>query len=365
MIVYLAHVFNKSGIFNVLSYTSTRALMGFIFAFILSLLMGRRVIQYLFLAGFRDYPRDYGEMSVSDKRGTPTMGGALIVLVAMISILLCCDWTETRVWIVLASMVTFGAIGFYDDYGKAITKSAEGGATRIIKVIPQIAFGALLGWLAVTNTWHLFPSGFGDAIVVPFLKTPLFNVSWAMVLLGIMWSGGISNAVNYTDGLDGLLAVPAFFCFLVLAVFSYVMGNSFLAEYLYYDYLAGVEELSIICSIFMGACLGFLWFNAFPAEVFMGDFGSLLLGGVLMTISFLIHQEVILLIAGAIFVFQLASSFVQEQFFKYKGMRLFRAAPYHEGLVKNYLMAESKVVVRFWIVAAILAASALITLKIR
>ena len=211
----------------------------------------------------------------------------------------------------------------------------------------------------------VFPDGFGDAIVLPFLKHPIINVSWFMLALGVAWSGGISNAVNYTDGLDGLLSVPAFFCFLVLGVFAYVMGHAGLSEHLLYQNLEGAGELAIICSIFMGCCLGFLWFNCFPAEVFMGDFGSLMLGGVLMTISFLIHQEVILVIAGGIFIFQFFSSFIQEMFISRKGRRLFRAAPYHEGMVKKYRTAEPKVVVRFWIIAAVLAATALITLKIR
>lgn len=364
MFSYLSSI-DSMPFLHTFSYTTTRAILGFLMAFGISIVFGRSIIRWLFLHGFRDYPRNYGEISTSDKRGTPTMGGLMIALVTSLSMFLWCDLSEIRVWIVFLSMLVFGGLGFFDDYSKATQRSADGGAARIIKIIPQVFFGIGLGWLAVSGKWGIFPSGFGDAIYIPFLKNPLFHISWLMPLFGIAWSGGISNAVNYTDGLDGLLSVPAFFCFLVLGVFSFVMGNQNLAEYLLFEHLMGVEELAIICSIFMGACLGFLWFNSFPAEVFMGDFGSLLMGGVLMTISFLIHQEGVLVIAGGIFIFQFFSSFIQEQYISKKGRRLFRGAPYHEGLVKSYKMAEPKVVVRFWIVAAILAALALLTMKLR
>lgn len=365
MLYYIASWWQEQGGFPVFTYISTRALFGFITALGLSLFLGRPIIHWLFKNGYRDYPRDFGTISTGSKQGTPTMGGVLIAVVALISILLWSDLSSIRVWIVLAAMGIFAGLGFYDDWAKKTNRSAEGGASRIAKILPQVGFGIFLGWLAVTGTWDLFPEGFGDAIYLPFIKEPVLHISWLMIPFGIAWSGGISNAVNYTDGLDGLLAVPAFFCFLVLGIFAYVMGHATIADYLFYPNIEGVGELAIIASIFMGCSLGFLWYNAFPAEVFMGDFGSLMLGGVLMTIAFLIHQEFILVIAGGIFIFQFFSSFIQEIYINKKGRRLFRAAPYHEGLVKNYLTAEPKVVIRFWIIASLLAVVALISLKIR
>lgn len=369
MLIYIANLFPNVSIMNVLSYTTTRALFGFLLAFVFSILMGRPVIKWLFLNGYRDYPRDFENFSAGSKQGTPTMGGVLIALSALVSIVVCADLSEIRVWLVLLSMVIFGGLGWFDDRAKAKFKNADQGASRIAKIIPQVLFGILLGTMAWQNWWNLFPSSgqesFGDAIYLPFFKGPILHIGALMPIFGIMWSGGISNAVNYTDGLDGLLSVPAFFCFLVLGVFAFVMGNAFIADYLFYPFLFGAEELAVICAIFMGCALGFLWFNTYPAEVFMGDFGALMLGGVLMTISFLLHKEFVFLIVGGIFIFQFFSSVVQEQFLKRKGMRLFRAAPYHEGLTKNHKISEPKVVIRFWIIASMLAAFALLTMKIR
>ena len=254
MLYYFAQMLADAGGPPVFAYITTRTLFGFITAFGISLLFGRRIIQFLFLKGYRDYPREDGMLSTNDKRGTPTMGGVIIALAASTSMLLWCDLSDARVLIVAASMVIFSAIGFYDDWAKKENKAAEGGASRIAKMFPQIAFGLFLGWVAVSGKWGLFPTGFGDALVVPFFKNPIAHVSWFMLLLGVAWSGGISNAVNYTDGLDGLLSVPSFFCFLVLGVFSYIMGNSVHSEHLLYQYLDGAGELAIICSIYMGCC---------------------------------------------------------------------------------------------------------------
>ena len=365
MLYFLAERWAESGGLPAFTYISTRALFGFVSSLGLSLFLGRPIIQWLFRNGYRDYPRDFCNISTGSKQGTPTMGGVLIAIVATISMLLWSDLSSKRVWIVFAAMAIFAGLGFFDDWAKKTNRSAEGGASRIAQILPQVGFGVFLGWLAISGKWGLFPEGFGDAIYIPFLKEPLLHISWLMIPFAIAWSGGISNAVNYTDGLDGLLSVPSFFCFLVLGVFSYVMGHAELSEYLFYPNIEGAGELAIISAIFMGCCLGFLWFNCFPAEVFMGDFGSLMLGGVMMTIAFLIHQEFVLVIAGGIFIFQFFSSFIQEIYINKKGRRLFRAAPYHEGLVKNYLIAEPKVVVRFWIIASVLAVIALISLKIR
>lgn len=367
MIYFLAEQWRESSL--LFTYITTRALCGFLTAFVLSILLGRPVIHWLFHKGFRDYPRDYGTMSVGDKKGTPTMGGVIIAIVAFFSIFLWTDLSNHRVLLILFSMIVFGFLGYKDDRSKMMTKSAEGGVSRIYKIIPQIGFGILLGCCALFPEWGFFSSGtefFGDAFFVPFIKEPIFHMSWFLLVWGLVWSGGITNAVNYTDGLDGLLTIPAFFCFLVLAIFSYVHGNAFLAEYLHYPFFSGVGELAVVCSIYMGCCLGFLWFNAFPAEVFMGDFGSLMLGGVLMTISFLIREEAIFLIVGGVIIFEFMTSAVQDYYFiKTKGMRFFRQAPFHRSLKNGHGIAEPKVVVRYWIISAVIAVLALITLKMR
>ena len=378
MLNFLAEQWLAQGGPPVFTYITTRALLGFITAFLLSLLLGRPIIKWLFMNGFRDYPRDFGTIDVSGKHGTPTMGGVIIACVALISILLWADVSNPQVLLVLASMLVFSVLGYRDDYCKMKSKSAEGGVSRLTKIVPQVLFGLFLGCCAyfpelgffaeVSSSGELCGSSnyCGDAVFIPFVKEPLFHLSYGVLFLGVIWSGGITNAVNYTDGLDGLLSIPALFCFLVLGIFSYIHGNAVLAEYLHYPYLFGVGELAVVCSIFMGCCLGFLWFNAFPAEVFMGDFGSLMLGGVLMTISFMIREEVVFLIVGGVIIFEFLSSVIQDYvFIKGKGMRLFYEAPFHRSLKKGHGIAESKVVVRYWIIAAVIAAFAVITLKIR
>ena len=371
MLLFLAERLSDIPVVNAFTYTTTRALLGFLTAFILSLLIGQPVIKQLYLRGYKDYPRAYGQDNVGSKKYTPTMGGVLIAITAMIASLLWVDLSDARVWIVIASVILHGGIGYFDDTAKKKAKNADKGMSRIGKLIPQAGFGVFLGLCACFNWFDIFPmvdgDHFGKAIILPFFKAPFMIVPGiVMVVLATGWSIGISNAVNYTDGLDGMLSVPAFFCFLVLAVYSFVMGNATNADYLLFPFLSGANELSVICSIFMGCCLGFLWFNSFPAEVFMGDFGSLLLGGVLMTIAFLMHQEVILVISGGIFMFQFFSSAIQDYYFiKSKGERGFRGGPFHQGLKNSYKMAEAKIVVRYWIVSAILAAMCLVVMKLR
>lgn len=371
MLLFLVQSFSDLPIINVFSYTTTRALFAFFTAFVLSLLWGRSIFKWLYLKGYKDYPREYGKDSVGSKKNTPTMGGLLIALTSFISMMLWSDLLDPRVWIVIGAMFVFGGIGYFDDTAKKNAKNADMGMSRVGKLIPQFSYGALLGFWAWQNWFDLFPmidgESFGLGVYLPFFKAPLMQLAgFFMVLYGAAWSIGISNAVNYTDGRDGMLAVPALFCFLVLGVYAFVMGNSNISDYLLFPFLSGATELAVICSTFMGACLGFLWFNCFPADVFMGDFGSLLLGGVLMTVAFLLHQEAILLISGGIFLFQFFTSAIQDYYFiRRKGQRFFRGAPFHEGLVASYKMAEAKIVVRYWIVSAILAALCLVALKIR
>ncbi|MEC7985437.1 MAG: phospho-N-acetylmuramoyl-pentapeptide-transferase [Myxococcota bacterium] len=366
MLYFLADQWLKNGGPPLFTYITSRALFGFFTAFFLSLVLGRPIIKWLFLKGFRDYPRNFGNIAVGSKSGTPTMGGVIVAVSAFFSILMWSDLTNPRIWLILFSMLVFGLLGYWDDNSKRVEKSAEGGISRIKKLIPQFLFGIIMAACVFFPEAGFFNDDNGHAIYIPFIKDPIVHIYGGIFVLGFCWSIGVTNAVNYTDGLDGLLIVPAFFCFLVLALFSYVHGNKVIAEYLHYPYFVGVGELTVICSIYMGCCLGFLWFNAFPAEVFMGDFGSLMIGGVLMTISFLIREEVIFLIVGGVIVFEFLSSAVQDYYFiKLRGMRFFRQAPFHRSLKNGHGIAEPKVVVRYWIVSAVVAAIAIITLKVR
>ena len=370
MLYFLAEEIVRQGGPPVFTYSTTRALLGFLTALLISILIGRPTIKWLFQNGYRDFPRNYGAISISNKEGTPTMGGLIMLLSSCASMFLWCDLLNLRTWLVLASIVIFAFLGFIDDKAKRDNKSADGGASRIVKIIPQVLFGIGLGVVALFPQFDLFPEingvYIGDMWCLPFIKNPILHLSWFLPVWGLMWSGGITNAVNYTDGLDGMLSVPAFFALLVLGVYAFVMGNSVLAEYLHFPFIHGVGELAVICSIFMGCCLGFLWFNSFPAEVFMGDLGSLMLGGVMMTVSFLLRQEWLFLLVGGIFIFEFMTSVVQDYYFlKRKGRRFFRQAPFHRSLKNGHGIAEPKVVVRYWIVAALLAAIGLIALKLR
>ncbi len=371
MLFLLAENLSNLPFVNAFTYTTTRALFGFMTAFGLSLIFGRRVFQWLYLKGYKDYPRTYGHDNSGSKKYTPTMGGMLIAMTSLASILLWCDLLNPRVWVVVLAILIFGGIGFLDDRAKKNSQDADKGLSKAARLIPECLFGAGLGVCAWFNLFDMFPmvdgESFGTSIQVPFFKAPFMQVAGIlMVLLGAGWSIAIPNAVNFTDGLDGMLSVPALLCFGVLAVYAFVMGNEVTADYLLYPFLPGVSELVIVSSVYMGCCLGFLWFNSFPADVFMGDCGALLLGGVLMTLAFLLHQEIVFLIAGGIFIFQFLTSAVQDYyFFKFRGQRFFRAAPFHQGLIKQYQMAEAKVVVRYWIVSALLAVFCLVILKLR
>ena len=370
MLYFLAEKLVKMGGPSVFTYSTTRALLGFLTALLISIWIGRPTIKWLFQKGFRDFPRNYGMISVSNKEGTPTMGGVIILISSCISMFLWCDLMNPRTWLIFLSIVVFAALGYVDDKAKRDNKSADGGASRIKKIIPQVLFGLVLGIVALFPRFGLFPEidgvYIGDMWCLPFLKNPILHLSWFLPIWGVIWSGGITNAVNYTDGLDGMLSVPVLFSLLVLGVYAFVMGNSVLAEYLHFPFINGVGELTVICSIFMGCCLGFLWFNSFPAEVFMGDLGSLMLGGVMMTISFLLRQEWLFLLIGGIFIFEFFTSVSQEYYFiNRKGQRAFREAPFHRSLKNGHGIAEPKVVVRYWIVAALLATIGLIALKIR
>jgi phospho-N-acetylmuramoyl-pentapeptide-transferase len=359
----------------VFQFITFRSAGAAITALLLSMLMGPGVIRWLQDLKFRqDYrPKDVKEgadatAAAADlaKRGTPTMGGILIVLVLDIAVLLWARWNPFVLLTVLAIVVLAG-LGFYDDWLK-VTKQTNEGAKSHLKIYVQFALG--LG--VAIYLWQL-PSTASliNDIQVPFIKNPvLIGVPVVGILLAILVICGASNAVNLTDGMDGLAIGCTLITTLVFLVMTYIAGNSVFAHYLLVPHVPGAGELTVICAAMLGACLGFLWFNCHPAEVFMGDTGSLALGGALGIMAVLIHQPFVLPIAGAVFVAEALSVMLQVGWFKYtrkrfgQGRRIFLMSPLHHHFRKKGL-PESKIVVRFYIVAILCAVVALSTLKVR
>jgi phospho-N-acetylmuramoyl-pentapeptide-transferase len=374
MLYHLSELFPFAP-WSVFQYITFRSAGAAITALLLSMLMGPGVIRWLQDLKFRqDYrPKDVKEgadatAAAADlaKRGTPTMGGILIVLVLDIAVLLWARWNPFVLLTVLAIVVLAG-LGFYDDWLK-VTKQTNEGAKSHLKIYVQFALG--LG--VAIYLWQL-PSTASliNDIQLPFIKNPvLIGVPVVGILLAILVICGASNAVNLTDGMDGLAIGCTLITTLVFLVMTYIAGNSVFAHYLLVPHVPGAGELTVICGAMLGACLGFLWFNCHPAEVFMGDTGSLALGGALGIMAVLIHQPFVLPIAGAVFVAEALSVMLQVGWFKYtrkrygQGRRIFLMSPLHHHFRKQGL-PESKIVVRFYIVAILCAVVALSTLKVR
>ncbi len=296
------------------------------------------------------------------KKQVPTMGGLLIITALLLSILLWNNLLNRFIWVVIFVIVGFGVIGFIDDYVKAKLKNPEG--------IPEKAKFLSQLFLATAVALFLYFSGFSTELYFPVFKNLHFDLGWFFIPWAVFIIVGASNAVNITDGLDGLAIGPVITTALVFTVFAYVAGNVKLATYLHIPYVPGAGELAIVCSALIGASLAFLWFNAYPAEVFMGDVGSLSMGALLGTVALLTKQEFILAIAGGIFVLETCSVIIQRYYFKYtkkkygKGKRIFKMAPLHHHFEKMG-WEEPKITVRFWIISVILALLSLSMLKIR
>jgi phospho-N-acetylmuramoyl-pentapeptide-transferase len=302
--------------------------------------------------------RNDGPQSHLVKKGTPTMGGMLIILAVVISTLLWTNLSDVYVWLILLVTLGYGLIGFVDDYSKLAGKSSKGisGKTRLIAEIIIALF--------VSTILYLKP-GFNTQVTIPFFKTVLPTLGWGYVLLSTFIIVGAANAVNLTDGLDGLAIGPVIICFATYILFAYFAGNVKTSSYLQIVHVSGAGELAVFSGAIVGAGLGFLWFNAYPAEVFMGDVGSLSLGGALGTIAVITKQEILLAIVGGIFVVETFSVIFQVGYFKMSGgKRILRMAPLHHHFeLKGW--AEPKVIVRFWIISILLALVALSTLKLR
>ncbi|MDV2115266.1 phospho-N-acetylmuramoyl-pentapeptide-transferase [Alcaligenes faecalis] len=374
--------------FGVFEYITLRAILASATALAIGLLAGPWVIRKLTELKIGQAVRAYGPESHLQKNGTPTMGGVLILISIGISTLLWADWTNRFVWVVLLVTFGFGWIGWADDYKKVVNRDPEGMSSRqkffwqaLIGIVAAVYLSFAVSVPANTELWPLFKewvlSGFTMPLptqadlIVPFFK----SVSYPLGVLGFVvltWAVivGSSNAVNLTDGLDGLAIMPTVLVGAALGIFAYVVGRVDYSKYLLFPYIPGAGELMVICAAIAGAGLAFLWFNAYPAQVFMGDVGALALGGALGTIAVIVRQEIVLFIMGGVFVVETLSVMLQVTWFKYtkkrygQGRRIFRMAPLHHHFeVSGW--KETQVVVRFWIITMMLVMIGLSTLKLR
>ena len=347
-----------SSVFNLFRYITFRTIYVAITAFLICFFMGPWLIEKLRKLQIGQYIRECGPETHLDKAGTPTMGGVMIILAIVVSVLFWSDLTNPYVWIALLSITGFGVIGLTDDYLMQIKKRSKGLSARG-KFFMQTVLALFIGWLVYTSP------GFSTTVTIPFLKNISPDLGMGYILFAAFVIVGSSNAVNLTDGLDGLATGPMIIASITYMVFAYVSGHAGLAEYLQIPFVENGGEMAVICGAIAGAGVGFLWFNAYPAEIFMGDTGSLPLGAILGTIAVITKQEILLAIVGGLFVMEAMSVILQVGYFKLTGgKRIFRMAPLHHHFeLKGW--KEPKVIVRFWIISAMLALIAISTLKIR
>ena len=353
---YLSEFVSGFGVFRYLTF---RTMVSVMTALLTSLLIGPRVIAKLASLQIGQTVRELGPESHFSKAGTPTMGGALILIVILVTTLLWGDLSNRHIWVALGVTMAFGAIGWADDYLKVSRKNTAGLAARW-KYFWQSVFG--LTAAVVLYTWAQTPAE--TALIVPFFKSVSIPLGIGFVALAYLMIVGMSNAVNLTDGLDGLAILPTVMVGAALGLIAYVAGNVEFSQYLQIPYIAGVGELAVFCGALIGAGLGFLWFNTYPAQVFMGDVGALALGAALGVVAIMIRHEIVLLIMGGLFVLETASVIIQVASFRLTGRRIFRMAPIHHHFeLKGW--PEPKVIVRFWIVTLVLVTIGLSTLKLR
>ena len=345
-------------VFNVFRYITFRTIYASLTAFFICFLLGPWMIRKLADMQVGQYIRDDGPKSHFEKAGTPTMGGTLIILSLTAAILLWSDLTNYYVWIVLFVIIGYGTIGFIDDYLMQVKKQSKGLTVRN-KLLLQGIVALITGFLV-----YVTPD-FSTQVTIPFFKNIRPDFGWGYIIFAAFVIVGASNAVNLTDGLDGLAIGPVIIAASTYMIFAYVTGHVKIAGYLQLNYVPGTGELTIFCGALVGAGLGFLWFNSYPAEIFMGDVGSLSLGAFLGTIAVITKQEILLILVGGIFVIEALSVIFQVGFFKMtSGKRIFKMAPLHHHFeLKGW--PEPKVIVRFWIIAIALALLAMSTLKLR
>ena len=354
------HLTSRISGFNVFSYLTFRAILATISSLAISLIVGPSMIAKLSRYQIGQVVRDDGPKTHLPKAGTPTMGGTLILVTTLVSTLLWAEPWNRLVWTVVGVTFAFGLIGFYDDYLKLVVRNPKG-------LVPRWKYfwQSVAGLSTAVTLYYTATSQAETTMFLPFFKTfhePL--TPFAYIVVTYLMIVGMSNAVNLTDGLDGLAIMPAALVAAALGVFAYASGNAVFAHYLQIPEIRGAGELLIFCSALAGAGLGFLWFNSYPAQVFMGDVGALALGGAIGVIAVIVRQELVALVMGGIFVLETASVILQVASFKLTGKRLFKMAPIHHHFeLKGW--AEPKVIVRFWIISLLLVLAGLATLKLR
>jgi phospho-N-acetylmuramoyl-pentapeptide-transferase len=345
--------------FNAFSYITLRAIMGALTALSLSLFLGPKLIRRLTYRQIGQTVRDDGPQTHLQKAGTPTMGGTLILLAILASTLLWSNLRSIYVWVVVGVTITYGLIGFADDYRKLVQKSPKGLSAR-----EKLFWQSIVALAAAGVLYATADTPQETALLIPYLKDVMIPLGLLFIPFTYLVIVGTSNAVNLTDGLDGLAIMPSVLVGGALGIFAYAAGNAIFARYLGIPHVVGAGELLVFCAALAGAGLGFLWFNAYPAQVFMGDIGALALGGALGAVAVIVRQELVLLIMGGIFVAETVSVMMQVASFRLTGKRIFRMAPLHHHFeLKGW--AEPKVIVRFWIITVILVLIGLSSLKIR
>ncbi|MDE2029121.1 MAG: phospho-N-acetylmuramoyl-pentapeptide-transferase [Alphaproteobacteria bacterium] len=347
-------------LFNLFRYITFRTGCAMATSLVICFAFGPAIIRWLKSKQGEGQPiRDDGPETHLKKRGTPTMGGLMILVSVVISTLLWADWSNTYTWTVLFVTMGFGLVGFLDDYQK-LTRRSHRGVPGTVRLAVQI----VISFVAVSLVTNAASPTTATGLAIPFVKDYLLPLGPLFLPFAIFVIVGASNAVNLTDGLDGLATVPVIIAALCFIIISYLVGNHVFANYLQIHHVPGAGELAVFCGALVGACLGFLWFNAPPAQVFMGDTGSLSLGSALGTVAVIVKHELVLAIIGGLFVMETLSVIIQVASFKLTGKRVFRMAPIHHHFEKMG-WSEPTVVIRFWIIACILGLIGLSTLKLR
>ncbi|SHL98122.1 phospho-N-acetylmuramoyl-pentapeptide-transferase [Vreelandella subglaciescola] len=360
MLLHLANFLAQyQSAFQVVNYLTLRVILGALTALLLCLWLGPLVIRRLVEGQIGQAVRDDGPQSHLSKAGTPTMGGVMILISMAASTLIWGDLTNHYVWVVLGVTLGFGAIGWVDDYRKVVEKNPRGLPAKW-----KYFWQSVVGLGAAGILYATAASPVEISLLIPMVKGVMLPLGVFFIVLSYFVIVGSSNAVNLTDGLDGLAIMPTVLVAMGLSVFAYVSGNAVFADYLHMPFIAGTGELAVFCATIAGAGLGFLWFNTYPAQVFMGDVGSLALGAALGVVAVIVRQEIVLFIMGGIFVVETLSVILQVGSYKLTGRRIFRMAPLHHHYeLKGW--PEPRVIVRFWIITVVLVLLGLATLKVR
>lgn len=360
MLLYLTnYLAGFESAFNVFNYLTMRAILGALTALVLSFVIGPRMIARLSTNQLGQPVRSDGPTTHIIKAGTPTMGGALILTAIVVSTVLWADLENRFIWVVLFVTLSFGVIGYVDDYKKLILQDSAGLSAR-----QKLFWQSAAALIAAVSLFMMATDEISTSLLIPYFKDLWLPLGMFQIVVSFLFIVGFSNAVNLTDGLDGLAIMPTVLVGGALGVFAYVTGNVNFSDYLGIPYVAGTGEILVFCAALSGAGLGFLWFNTYPAQVFMGDIGALSLGAALGVVAVVVRQEIVLAIMGGVFVVETVSVMIQVASFKLTGKRVFRMAPLHHHFeLKGW--AEPKVIVRFWIITVILVLIGLASLKIR